>query len=321
MSLPATREEFKYYCLRKLGWPVIDINLEEEQVEDRIDEALKYYADYHFDGSDPIYYKHRITANNFPDRINNLTIVSGGTGYANGEALVFSEGYEANASITTNANGTITAITLADNGHGFRMVPDITITTGAGTGASITAELGGFISVPENIIGAVRIFDLSDSIATNSMFSIQYQIAMNDLYTMSAYSMIPYYMTRLQLETIKELLVGHQPIRFSRHRNRVYVDMNWDRFKVGDFIIVEGYQTVDPTEYTDVWSDRWLAKYTTALIKKNWGEAISKFKGMQLPGGVEFNGREILMDAVAEIAKLEEEMIYTYSIPNSIMIG
>ena len=246
MASPTTRSEFKAYCLRKLGAPVIEINVEDDQVEDRIDESLKYYYDYHFDGTERIYYKHQITASNVSDK---------------------------------------------------------------------------YIILPENIIGAVRIFNIGDPMVTNNLFDIRYQIALNDLYTLTSVSMIPYYMMFQHIQLLEQLLVGQQPIRYNRHMNRLFVDMDWNKVNVGNFLLVEAYQVVDPETYTDVWGDRWLSRYTTALIKKQWGSNLTKFSGLQLPGGVQFNGDKIYNDAVNEIEAMEKEMSSSYSLPAYDMIG
>jgi hypothetical protein len=246
MAVPTSRSEFKEYCLRRLGKPVIEINVDDDQVEDRIDEALKMYWDYHFDGTEKIYYKHQITANNVSDK---------------------------------------------------------------------------YITLPENIIGAVNIFDIGDSLSTNNLFNIRYQIALNDLYTLTSVSMIPYYMAFTHIRVLEELLVGKQPIRYNRHNDKLYIDMNWDKLNVGDYIVVEAYSVLDPDTYTDVWSDRWLQNYCTALIKRQWGSNLSKFSGMQLPGGVTFNGDKIYNDASNEIEELERTVINSYSLPSNDFIG
>lgn len=246
MASPTTRSEFKAYCLRKLGAPVIEINVEDDQVEDRIDEALKYYWDYHFDGTERIYYKHQITANNVVDK---------------------------------------------------------------------------YITLPENVIGAVRIFNIGDPMVTNNLFDIRYQIALNDLYTLTSVSMIPYYMMFQHIQLLEQLLVGQQPIRYNRHTDKLYVDMDWNKVNVGNYLIVEAYQVLNPDTYTDAWSDRWLSRYATALIKRQWGTNLSKFTGMTLPGGVQFNGDKIYNDAVEEIEKMEREMATSYSLPAFDMIG
>jgi hypothetical protein len=247
MAVPASREQFKEYCLRELGKPVIEINVDDDQVDDRVDQALSYYWDYHFDGSEKAYYKHQITSQNITDK---------------------------------------------------------------------------FITLPENIIGAVNIFPIGDpSLSASDIFNIRYQIALNDLYTLTSVSLVPYYMAMQHLATVSDVLVGRQPIRYSRHKNKLYIDMDWTKLDVGQYIIVEAYEIVDPTVYSDVWKDRWLAQYTTQLIKRQWGTNLKKFIGMQLPGGVTFNGQQIYNEADEEIKRLEAEMISSYSMPVMDMIG
>jgi hypothetical protein len=247
MAVPTTRAEFKEYCLRKIGKPVIEINVDDDQVEDRIDESIRYYWDYHFDGTERVFYKHQLTSNDITNK---------------------------------------------------------------------------YITLPENIIGAVRVFPIGDpSIRSDDMFNIRYQIALNDLYTLTAYSMIPYYMAMQHLALISEFLVGQQPIRYSRHRDRLYVDTNWENYTVGNYLLVEAYEVLDPDTYTDMWSDRWLQNYTAEKIKYQWGTNLTKFSGMQLPGGVQFNGEKIMNDAKEAIDKMEDEMINKYSLPVMDMIG
>lgn len=247
MAVPTTRAAFKEYCLRKLGKPVIEINVDDDQVEDRIDEALRYYWDYHFDGSERTYYKHVITEE---DRDNK------------------------------------------------------------------------YITLPENVIGAVNVFQIGDpAMTSNDLFNIRYQIALNDLYTLTSVSLIPYYMVMEHLGLMTELLVGKQPIRYNRHTDKLYIDMDWGTLDVGTYLVVEAYQVVDPEVWVDAWGDRWLQNYATVLIKRQWGANLTKFSGMQLPGGVQFNGEKIYDDATAELQKLEEEMISSYSLPAMDMIG
>lgn len=245
MALPTTRDEFKKYILRRLGAPVIEINIDDDQIEDRIDDALQMYWDYHFDGTEKLYYKHQITEQDVQNK---------------------------------------------------------------------------YIELPENIIGAVRIFNPSNAISSG-MFSIQYQIALNDLYTLTSQSMLPYYMAMQSVQFLEQMLVGEKPIRYNRNRNILHIDMNWQGVVVGNWLLVEAYEVVDPEEYPDVWKDRWLLRYATALVQRQWGQHLSKFVGMQLPGGVQFNGERILSDAQAEIALLEQEMINDYSLPPQDMIG
>jgi hypothetical protein len=244
---PTTKEELIEYCLRALGKPVIEINVDETQLDDRYTEALKYYWDYHFDGSEKTYYKHLVTDD---DKANK------------------------------------------------------------------------YINLPENIMGVVRIFSVTDpAMSVSDMFNIRYQIALNDMYTLTSVSMVPYYMAMEHLGLIQEMLVGEQPIRYSRHKNKLYLDMNWTKVNVGEYLLVEAYEVIDPEIYPDVYSDRWLQNYLTAKIKYQWGTNLTKFTTMTLPGGVQFNGGQILEDARNEIAKMETEMITSFSLPVADMVG
>jgi len=246
MAQPTTRAEFKEWCLRKLGKPVIEINVDDDQVDDRIDESLSYYWDYHFDGSERTFLKRALTSDDISNK---------------------------------------------------------------------------YIDVAENIIGVVNLFDIGDALSVNNLFNIRYQFALNDMYDMSNYRLQEYMMAMQHIQFIEEMLVGKQPIRYNRHINRLYIDMDWGRVNVGDYIIAECYQIVDPTVYADVYKDRWLQNYTTAKIKYQWGSNLTKFNGMQLPGGVTFNGEQILQDARDEIQRLEEDMITSYSLPVHDMVG
>jgi hypothetical protein len=247
MAQPTTRKEFKEWCLRKLGKPVIEINVDQDQVDDRVDEALSYYWDYHFDGTERLFYKHVITQED------------------------------------------------KDNGY---------------------------IPIPENIIGAVRVFNLSsNTLSTGNMFSAQYQFVLNHLHNLTDYNITHFYMSMQHIQFMEEILAGAQPIRYNRHVNKLYIDTDWEKLAIGNYIVAEAYQIVDPETYTDVWKDRWLQNYATAKIKYQWGSNLTKFEGMQLPGGLTFNGQQILQDAQAEIERLEEDMITSYSLPVMDMIG
>lgn len=247
MSVPATRIDFKEYCLRALGKPVIEINVDDDQVEDRVDQALRYYYDYHFDGTEKIYFKHQV---------NEQTVA--------------------------------------------------------------TKQ----IIMPENIMGAISVFPVGDpATSSGDIFNIRYQIALNDLYTLTSVGLVPYYMAMEHLATVQEILVGKAPIRYNRHRNILHLDMDERKLQIGQFLIIEAYEIVDPEIYPDVWNDRWLQNYAVQLIKRQWGSNLTKFEGLQLPGGVTFNGAKIYDDATEEIRRLEEEMITNFSLPVHDMIG
>lgn len=328
MATPTTRKEFKEYCLRKLGKPVIEINVDDDQIEDRIDEALKYYWDYHFDGSERLYYKYMIQDGDRRDAIKEVTIVSGGIGYSNSDTVVItndpsdSTGTGGAASIVTDSAGTIVQVNITAAGSMYTLDPTITVSTSSGSGAVLKGYKGGYIKMPENIMGVTGIFPIGDpSLSANDIFNIRYQIALNDLYTLTSVQLTPYYMAMEHLALIQQLLVGQQPVRFNRHTDKLYIDTDWGKLPVGRFILIECYRVIDPEEYRDTWGDRWLAHYATALIKKQWGNHLTKFSGMSLTGGVQFNGDKIYNDADAEIQKLEAEMINSYSLPVLDMFG
>lgn len=243
--VPNNRATFKEYCLRKLGKPVIEINIDEDQLDDRVDEALHYYYDYHFDGAEKVFLKHQITAEDVVNR---------------------------------------------------------------------------YVKLPDNIIGAVDVFPIGRAIQTNNMFNIRYQILLNDMYTLTNVSLIPYYMTMMHLAQFEELLVGKQPLRYNRNANLLYLDMSWDIVTEGDYLVFVVYQVVNPDLYVRAWSDVLLVRYATALIKQQWGENLIKFQDMPMPGGMKFNGAKIYDDATAEVKEVEHQF-FLNSLPAQDMIG
>jgi hypothetical protein len=247
MAIPTSRDQLKEYCLRRLGKPVIDINVDDEQIEDRIDDALQYYRDYHFDGTEHVYLRHQVTQ---------------------------------------------------------------------------TDKNNQYITLDNSYIGVVSVFDIGDAVQSSNLFNVRYQIHLNDLFDFSSTTYVPYVTAMRHVEQLEEIFVGKKPIRFNRHTNQLNIDMDWEfDVRVGEYIIVEAYKILDPNVYTDVWGDRWLQRYTTAQIKRQWGENLKKFEGLQMPGGITFNGQKIYEEAVEEIEKLESEMINSYSLPVTDMIG
>jgi hypothetical protein len=246
MALPVDRQSFKEWCLRELGAPVVEINVDDDQVEDRIDEALQYYADYHFDGTDKTYYKYQIQQTDIDNK---------------------------------------------------------------------------YITLPPNIIGAVSIFDIGSSITQGGIFNIQYQIALNDLYTLTSQSMVPFFMAMQHVSLLQQLLVGSQRIRYNRLSNKLWIDMDWNKVVPGQYLVVECYSVIDPVQYPKLWADRWLLRYATTIIGIQWATNLQKFKGMQLAGGIQFNADELFARYSEERKKLEDEMIFSYSLPPAFMEG
>lgn len=247
MATPTTRDEFKKYCLRELGAPVIEINVDEDQVQDRIDDALDYYRDFHYDGTEHDYYKHVVTQDDIDNK---------------------------------------------------------------------------YITLPEEVIGVVGVLPVGTGLNADALFNLRYHITLNEIFNWAHGQFANYTMTMERIALMQEIFTGKQLVRFNRHTDRLYIDMDWDsKTEPGEYIIVQCYRALDPNTYSDMWADRWLRKYATQLIKRQWGTNLKKFTGMQLPGGVTFNGEEIYREADEEIKRLEEEMITTYSLPTFDMIG
>jgi hypothetical protein len=237
--VPNSRESLAQFALRKLGSPVIKINVSEEQVDDAIDTALYLYGQMHMEGSDKLYYTYSVNEQDIANR---------------------------------------------------------------------------YITLPNNIIGAVRLFPIGDALNTNSLFNMRYQFVINDLYNISNVSLIPYYMVMEHVQFLEQMLVGQQPIRYNRHNNICYLDMDWDTITVGEFLCVECYGVLDPEEYPGIFSDKWLQDYTTEQIKLRWG-AVLKVMNLPMPGGVSFNGQRIYDEATSEIERLEKQLLKKYSLP------
>ena len=245
MSVPQTREQFAQLCLRKLGSPVIQINVSEQQVDDAIDVSLYLYGQYHMEGSDKTYYKYQVTQTDIDNKS---------------------------------------------------------------------------FTLPANIRGAVRLFPVGNALNTNSLFNMRYQFVMNDLYNLSNVSLIPYYMAMEHVQFLEQMLVGQQPIRYNRHSNILYVDMDWSLITVGEYLVVECYGVLDPTVYAGIWTDKWLQDYCTAQIKQRWGSVL-KIVSLPLPGGGTINGQKVYDEADAEIEKLEAKLVRSFSLPSAMMIG
>ena len=268
MATPSTRETLKQYCLRNLGKPVIDINVDDDQVEDRIDEALQYFAQYHVDGVERMYLKYLVT-----------------------EADITRMTTDASESVTENS--ITTTYKRADN----------------------------FLVVPSSVISVINVFPLSDR-ANLNMFDVRYQLRLNDLYDFSSTSIVHYQMTMQHLDFLDHILVGEKPMRFNQLSNRLYVDMDWGTdITAGEYLIFEVYRKVDPDTYTDLYDDLYLKRYTTALIKRQWGQNLSKFSGTAMLGGVTLNGPELFSAAIDDQQRLEEEIRLNYEEPPHMQQG
>ena len=270
MAIPSSKATLKTYCLRALGFGVIDINVSDDQVDDRIDEAIQYFSHYHYDGVEKMYLKYAITQDDI-DR--------------------------ARSNDTTTATDTIDSSVSASFEEGKNYIP-----------------------MPSSIVSILQIFPFDDS-STNNMFDIRYQLRLNDLYDFSSTSIVHYEMTMQQLDHLSHILTGEVPIRFNEHQNRLYLDMDWESVTVGEYLIIECYRKIDPASYTDMFDDIHLKRYTTALIKQQWGANLSKFGGVAMLGGVTMNGETIYSQAIEEQQRLEDEIQLAFELPVSYMVG
>jgi len=242
MSKPGSRQELADYCLRALGAPVVEINIDDDQLGDRIDEAFQFYREYHSDATIRRYRKHQVTA------------------------------------------------------------------------TDVTNE---YIDIPETFIHISRVLPFQVTGGAGD-FNVEYQIMLNDIYDLRGpNSVLHYAMSQQHLALVDTLFDGKdQTVRFNRHMNRLFIETRWGTdVKAGEFVIIEGYETVDPATFTDVYNDIFLKKYLTALIKRQWGTNLKKFGGLQLPGGVEINGQQIYDEANEEINQIEEQMQSRYEMP------
>ena len=305
MAVPNTRETLKQYCLRSLGKPVIDINVDEDQVEDRIDEALQYFAQYHTEVVERMYLKYKVTA----DDITRLTI---NKKFNADEKGTVAENIELETGTNTQEEG---AGDIIQESGSALLTEDSTIVRTA------YEETQNYLIVPDSVISVINVFPLSDR-ANLNMFDVRYQLRLNDLYDFSSTSIVHYEMTMRHLDFLDHILVGEKPLRFNQLSNRLYIDMDWNEdIDADEFLIIECYRKLDPSSHTNIFDDLYLKRYTTALIKRQWGQNLSKFSGTAMLGGVTLNGPELFSTALQEQQKLEEEIRTNYEEPPHIMQG
>ena len=280
MAKPATRQELIDYCKRRLGAPVLEINVDDDQIEDLVDDTFQYFNERHFDGVERMYLKHKVTQEEI-DR-----------GKAQG----------------TTGVGIVTTTALGVN-------------SGIGSISTTWYESSNYIQVPDSVIGIEKVFKFDTSSISGGMFSIKYQLFLNDLYNFNSVDLLQYAMTKTYLEDIDYLLTPEKQVRFNKRQDRLYLDIDWGAQQADDFIILDCYRALDPASFTQGYNDSFVKKYLTALIKRQWGQNLIKFKGTKLPGGIELNGREIYEDALNDLNDIKERMSTEYELPPYDTIG
>lgn len=319
MTQPTTRQQLIDYCLRALGHPVTVINVDPDQLEDRIDDALQFFQEYHFDATEKIYMKHYVSQTDIDNQYIDLTQTSGivsanaGTTEIIGTNTNFLNEFIAGTSVIS-INGDSRLVTSVSNNTNMSVNAAFANTS---TGVAIQN-----LTNPSSITGITRIFPLSSTSARVNMFDLRYQLRLHELYDFTSVSYVNYVLTQQHMRTLEMLFSGETPLRFQRHQNRLFIDLKWgETLQAGEYLIIEGYKILDPNQWSLVYGDRILKKYATAIIKKQWGQNLIKFSGTALLGGITLNGQKIIDDATLEIENLEAEMQLKFEEPPIFFTG
>ena len=276
MAKPSTRQGLIDYCLRQLGAPVLEINVDDDQIDDLVDDAIQYFNERHFDGVEKMYLKYKITE----DDVNR--------GKAKG----------------TDGVGIVTTTATDTSNRTYNWY-----------------ETENYIQVPDSVIGIEKVFKFDTSSISGGMFSIKYQLFLNDLYYFNSVELLQYSMVKTYLEDIDHLLTTDKQIRFNKRQDRLYLDIDWGSQPKDEFIVLGCYRALDPASFTQIYNDSFMKLYLTALIKRQWGRNLSKFKGVKLPGGLELNGGELLQQAESELADIRSRMMSEFELPPLDFIG
>jgi hypothetical protein len=248
MAIPNTRANLISYCKRKLGDGAVKINITDQQAEDRTDDALALYQEYHYDAIEKTIIVHKLTQTDLDNK---------------------------------------------------------------------------WVPFSDLVIGVERILPLSTGSSGEVLFDARFHLAWDALRSAGATAsrMQSYTATMENLQMIDSVLNSLPVLRYRRHTDRMYLDTNWAELAVDDYLVFLVYQILDPEVYTQVYGDRFLREYLTELIREQWGTNLSKYEGVQLPGGITYNGRQMVDDARQRMRELEEELKNTYEEPPSMYVG
>jgi len=280
MAQPSSREGLIDYAKRQLGFPVLEINVADEQFQDLLDDAIQIYQERHYDGIARMYLKYKITQDDI-DR---------------GQARGGDSTLGITTTTTTSTVGLSTTFDLEENNN--------------------------YIQMPPSVIGVNQIFKVRSDTVYDGLFNIRYQLFLNDLYAFGSIDLLQYSMVQTKLEDITFLLNPNVRYRFNIRQDRLYIDVDWAAaVNVDDYFVIDCFRILDPDDFTRVYNDPFLKRYFTALCKRQWGQNLIKFQGVQLPGGIQLNGRQIYDDGVAELAEIRAKMASDYEMPPLDMIG
>ena len=279
MAQPSSRDGLIDYAKRQLGFPVLEINVADEQFSDLLDDAVQVFHERHYDGMVRMYLKYKVTQDDI-DR---------------GQARGGNSTLGITTTTTTSTVGLSTTFDLEENQN--------------------------YIQIPPSVIGINQIFKTRSDTVYDGLFNIRYQLFLNDLYAFGSIDLLQYSMVQTKLEDITFLLNPNMRYRFNIRQDRLYIDADWAQINVGDYFVIDCFRILDPDDFTRVYNDPFLKRYFTALCKKQWGQNLIKFQGVQLPGGIQLNGRQIYDDGVAELAEIRAKMASDYEMPPLDMIG
>jgi len=279
MAQPSSREGLIDYAKRQLGFPVLEINVADEQFQDLLDDAIQIYQERHYDGIARMYLKYKITQDDI-DR---------------GQARGGDSTLGISTTTTTSTVGLSTTFDLEENNN--------------------------YIQMPPSVIGVNQIFKVRSDTVYDGLFNIRYQLFLNDLYAFGSIDLLQYAMVQTKLEDITFLLNPDVRYRFNIRQDRLYIDVDWAQINKDDYFVIDCFRILDPDDFTKVYNDQFLKRYFTALCKRQWGQNLIKFQGVQLPGGIQLNGRQIYDDGVAELAEIRAKMASDYEMPPLDMIG
>jgi len=324
MAAPNSKATLTDHCLRALGYPVIEINVDDDQVEDRVDEALQFYQHYHSDAVEKVYLKHKVTNSEIE-----FTAASNGT-FVKGE--IITGGTSGASSVIESVTSTtkIRYNALTDFSKVFAVGDVVTGGTSGATGTIKASGItigdieNGYITTPELVQDVLDVFPIEEATTSTNMFDIKYQMHLNDIYSLGFLGSLSEYVMTQQWLSLLDMVIDDSTkhLSFDKHKDQLRIDMDWNKeVDRDDYLIVECNRVIDPDTYTEVYNDYFLKRYATALIKRQWGTNLLKFEGMQMPGGVTFNGRQLFDDANEEILKLEEECRLNWEQPVDFYTG
>ena len=279
MAQPSSRDGLIDYAKRQLGFPVLEINVADEQFSDLLDDAVQVYQERHYDGIMRMYLKYEVTEDD----------VDRGRARGGGSSLGIS------TTTTTSTVGLSTTFDLEENQN--------------------------YIQMPPSVIGVNQIFKIRSDTVYDGLFNIRYQLFLNDLYAFGSIDLLQYSMVQTYLEDITFLLNPDMRFRFNIRQDRLYIDGDFNVINAGDYFVIDCFRILDPDDFTRVYNDPFLKRYFTALCKKQWGQNLIKFQGVQLPGGIQLNGRQIYDDGVKELDEIRAKMSSDYEMPPLDMIG